>query len=409
MSQQGPIIIVSTAQRPPFASALDDAKIFPIIDTGWTDAPRAIEQLQPAAVLVAMSDTAKADIETLAKPIAARQPCLPLLVIDPGIRLPENAIPFSQASGNFDRLVARLRAALRVRSLHATVMRRLDDPAARKTLADIDPARDATVLLLGRGAAYPSLSVSLGERMGIVGALSVEAAAKHLNTRDIDGIVLGEGFSPRVVDAFLTVLAEDARFRNLPVIVTLEGIMPAYDLPNLEVISGEPARIAANALPLIRQHAFEAHLSRTLRSIEAGGLLDPMTGLLTAAAFNRDLATAIYQTLSRGGGLSAARFAFDPNNARAQLDGARILSRLMRQMDFGAVQEDGSVIVVFVETDLRTAHMIARRLCSVMRHTSSGKREARSEPVVTIANMLPTDSAKSLLARLHEEARRAAS
>jgi hypothetical protein len=409
MSQQGPIIIVSTAQRPSFASALDDAKIFPIIDTGWTDAPRAIEQLQPAAVLVAMSDTAKADIETLAKPIAARQPYLPLLAIDPGIRLPENAIPFSQASGNDDRLVARLRAALRVRSLHATVMRRLDDPAARKTLADIDPARDATVLLLGRGTAYPSLSVSLGERMGIVGALSVEAAAKHLNTRDIDGIVLGEGFSPRVVDAFLTVLAEDARFRNLPVVVTLEGIAPAYDLPNLEVISGEPARIAANALPLIRQHAFEAHLSRTLRSIEAGGLLDPMTGLLTAAAFNRDLATAVYQTLSRGGGLSAARFAFDPNNARAQFDGARILSRLMRQMDFGAVQEDGSVIVVFVEADLRTAHMIARRLCSVMRHTSSGKREARSEPVVTIANMLPTDSAKSLLARLHEEARRAAS
>ena len=45
--------------------------------------------------------------------------------------------------------------------------------------------------------------------MGVVGALSIEAAAKHLNTRDIDGIVLGEGFSARVVDAFLTVLAED--------------------------------------------------------------------------------------------------------------------------------------------------------------------------------------------------------
>src|SRR6266446_1439651 len=294
MSQQGPIIIVSTAQRPSFASALDDAKIFPIIDTGWADASRAIEQLQPAAVLAATSD-------------------------------------------------------------------------------------------------------------------AVEAAAKHLNTRDIDGIVLGEGFSPRVVDAFLTVLAEDARFRNLPVIVTLEGVTPAYDLPNLEVISGDPARIAANALPLIRQHAFEAHLSRTLRSIEAGGLLDPRTGLLTPAAFHRDLATAVYQTLSRGGGLSVARFAFDPNNARAQLDGARILSRLMRQMDFGAVQEDGSVIVAFAETDLRTAHMIARRLCSVMRYTSHGKRDARPEPAVTLANMLPTDSAKSLLARLYEEARRAAS
>jgi len=127
------------------------------------------------------------------------------------------------------------------------------------------------------------------------------------------------------------------------------------------------------------------------------------------AAFNRDFATAVYQTLSRGGGLSVARFAFDPDHARAQLDGARILSRLMRQMDFGAAQEDGSVIVVFAETDLRTAHAIARRLSSVMRHTSHGKRDARSEPAVTLATMLPTDSAKSLLARLHDEARRAAS
>jgi hypothetical protein len=409
MSQQGPIIIVSTAQRPSFASALDDAKIFPIIDTAWADASRAIEQLQPAAVLVAMSDAVEADFEALANRIAGRQPYLPLIAIDPGISLPENAIPFSHASGNFDRLAARLRAALRIRSLHATVMRRLEDPAARTTLSDTDPALAATVLLIGRGPAYPALSVSLGERMGIVGALSIEAAAKHLNTRDVDGIVLGEGFSPRVVDAFLTVLAEDARFRNLPVVVTLDGVTPAYDLPNLEVISGDPARIAANALPLIRQHAFEVHLSRTLRSIEAGGLLDPRTGLLTPAAFNRDLATAVYQTLSRGGGLSVARFAFDPNNARAQLDGARILSRLMRQMDFGAVQEDGSVIAVFAETDLRTAHVIARRLCGVMRPTSHGKRDARPEPVVTLATMLPSDSARSLLARLYEEARRAAS
>ena len=104
-------------------------------------------------------------------------------------------------------------------------MRRLDgEPLARSTLPDFDPARDATVLLIGRGAAYPALSVSLGERIGVVGALSIEAAAKHLNTRDIDGIVLGEGFSPRVVDAFLTVLTEDARFRNLPVVMTSDAI-----------------------------------------------------------------------------------------------------------------------------------------------------------------------------------------
>ncbi|WP_029582971.1 hypothetical protein [Bradyrhizobium sp. URHD0069] len=410
MSQQGPILVISTAERPPFASALDEAKLFPVIEAAWADASRAVEQLQPVAVLVAMAEAAEDRFDALAKQMAGRQPYLPLIAIDPETSLPENAIPFSQSGGNFERLIARLRAALRVRALHATVMRRLDgDSAVRTILADTDPARDATVLLIGRGAAYPSLSVSLGERMGVVGALSIEAAAKHLNTRDIDGIVLSEGFSPRVVDAFLTVLTEDARFRSLPVVLTSDGVVPAYDLPNLEVISGDPERVAANALPLIRQHAFEAHLSRTLRSIDAGGLLDPKTGLLTPAAFDRDFATAVYQTLSRGGGLSLARFAFEPAHPRAQLDGARILSRLMRQMDFGAAQEDGSVIVVFAETDLRTAHMIARRLSSVMRQTSNGKRDTRSEPVVTLATLLPADSAKSLLARLHDEARRAAS
>src|SRR5437868_10364381 len=168
-------------------------------------------------------------------------------------------------------------------------MRRLEDPAARKTLADIDPARDATVLLIGRGAAYPALSVSLGERMGVVGALRIEAAARHLNTRDIDGIVLAEGFSPRVVDAFLIVLAEDSRFRNLPVVVTVDGAWPVCDLPNLECIAGAPSWVASNALPLICQHAFEAGLGRSLKSIDAGGLLDPQTGLLTCDAFNPEL------------------------------------------------------------------------------------------------------------------------
>src|SRR6185437_324288 len=209
MSQQGPVIVVSTTGRPSFAAALDETRVFPIIDAGWNDASRAVETLQPAAVLVAMPTAGEPRLDALAKQIAARQPYLPLIAVDAKTPLPENAIPFSLA-GNPDRLLARLRAALRVRALHATVMRRLDDVGdTPKTPSQVDPARDATVLLIGRGAAYPALSVAFGERLGVVGALSIEAAAKHLNARDIDGIVLTEGFSARVIDAFLTVLTED--------------------------------------------------------------------------------------------------------------------------------------------------------------------------------------------------------
>jgi hypothetical protein len=44
-----------------------------------------------------------------------------------------------------------------------------------------------------------------------------------------------------------------------------------------------------------------------------------------------------------------------------------------------------------------------------MRHTSYGKRDAQSEPAVTLATLQPGDSAKFLLARLRDESRRAAS
>jgi hypothetical protein len=418
MSQQGPILVVSTARRPSFAATLDLARLFPVVETEWAEAARAVDQVHPAAVLAATSDTDEAGLTQLAARVAARQPYLPLIAIDPRVPHPDNVIPFfqrqiaqtqiSQTQGGSDRLVARLRAALRVRSLHATVMRRLV-PATPMALSDIDPARDATVLLIGRGGAYPTLSVALGERAGVVGALSIEAAAKHLNVRDIDGIVLGEGFSPRVIDAFLTVMTEDARFRNLPIVLAGGDLTPAYDLPNLEVVSADAGKVVATALPLIRQHAFEAHLSRTLKAIDADGLIDARTGLLTPEAFERDFASAIYQTQQRGGGLSVARFAFDPEHPRAQFDGARIISRLMRQMDFGTAEADGAVVVVFAETDLKTAHTIARRLSSVMRHTSHGTRDARAEPAVTLATLLPNDSAKSLRSRLHEEAHRAAS
>ena len=74
MSQQGPIIVVSTAGRPSFASALDDAKIFPIIDAVWADASRAVEQLAPAAVLVTLSEAVEPRFVALAKNSTRRAP-----------------------------------------------------------------------------------------------------------------------------------------------------------------------------------------------------------------------------------------------------------------------------------------------------------------------------------------------
>jgi hypothetical protein len=408
MSQQGPILIIGHNGRPSFAAALDEAGLFPVVDADWSNAVRAASDMQPAAVVADMTGADHARFAALAQQIGKHKPYLPLIAVEPEGELPENALPLALSGGNYDRLIPRLRAALRVRALNTTVLRRLADelPDAPR-LIENDPALHPTVLLIGRGGCFPALSVALGERAGVVGAFSIEAAAHHLANRDIDGIVISQGFTARVVDAFLTVLSEDARFRHLPVVLTSDDLAPSYELPNLEVITGEPSHVAANTLPLVRQHALEAQLSRTLRAIEAKGLLDPQTGLLTPAAFERDFASAVSQTLAEGGGLAVARFAFDPEQPRAQFDGARIISRLMRKMDFGAARPDGSVIVVFSDTDLRNAHAIARRLSAVMRHTSTGRRGARNEPVITVAALGPKDSAKSLLGLLYNETRAA--
>jgi hypothetical protein len=413
MSQQGPIIVVAREGRPAFADVLAQAAAFPVVEATWDGAPSAVKKLKPALIVAEISDCCADKLNALANAADMAQPHLPLIIVGEMASPPPNAMPFDGSDPTFARLPARANAALRVRTLHAAVLRRLKNTAhSGSVLPDTDPLHEATVLLVGRGVSYPALSVALGQQMGVVGALSIEAGAKHLNIRDIDGVVLGEGFSPRVADAFLTVLSEDARFRHLPVIVagSLAGIKPSYELANLEVIRGEPQQVVANAAPLIRQHAFEARLNRALKSLDAGGVLDPRTGLLTPEAFDKDFAKAVTDITERGGGLSAARFSFDRADVRASLDAARILSRLMRRMDFAALQADGSIIAAFAETDLRMANVIVRRLASVLKHTMlSADDKGRIDPHVTLATLKTNDSAEAVLERLQTGNQRAAS
>ncbi|MDQ8728893.1 GGDEF domain-containing protein [Bradyrhizobium sp. LHD-71] len=413
MSQQGPIIVVARDGRPAFADTLADAAAFPVVESQWMDVQAAVAELQPALIVAEVSDGCTDHLNELARSVAHAQPYVPLIVIGELATPPPNALPFDGSDPTFARLPARANAALRVRTLHATVLRRLDEPdKAASILPETDPLQEATALLVGRGASYPALSIALGEQMGIVGALSIEAGAKHLNIRDIDGVIVGEGFSPRIVDAFLTVLSEDTRFRNLPVIVAggVAGVKPSYELANLEVVRGGPQQIVGNAAPLIRQQAFESRLNRALKSLEAGGVLDPRTGLLTLEAFEKDFTKAVSDIAERGGGFSAARFSFERADARTSLDAARILGRLMRRMDFATLQPDGSIIAAFAETDLRMANVIVRRLASVLKHTMlSADSKARMDAHVTLATLKANDSAEAVLERLHGISQRAAS
>jgi GGDEF domain-containing protein len=407
MSLQGPILIVAEKPADGLAQAFTNAGAFPVIEASWAEARSAVAEVKPSALVVGEPDAADTKAAmALVRQIADAAPFVPMVVRvreDAGSALPD-ALPIA-ADAPVERLIARLAAALRLRALHATVLGRARTlKAERNIVAEMpsgDPLDDATVLLIGRGRHHPTLSVAVGERMGVMGALSVDAAARWLNAREVDGVVIGDGLPTGSVEAFLAALADDSRFRDLPVAL-LGGSGDAEALPNF-VRARDPLILLERAVPLIRLHAFESALKRLLKSIECKGMLDAQTGLLNVDAFGRELGRAIDDAGERGVALSLARFSFEGEvDRRASMDAARLISRLVRDVDFACRQDDGSILFVFADTDLRSAHVVARRLASVLKHTMLRPERERPSvsPSVTLGTLKPSDTALTLLSRV---------
>lgn len=418
MSLPGPILVVADRHDRRLAAALAAAGAHPIVETPLREAAAAIAGVEPAAVVFADPDPAP--VQSLADGLmdaidAAPAPFMPVMarVNDCGATILD-VLPIN-AAAPVEQVIARLASALQVRTLHATVLRRTDTlrhkGAAVPALPPSDPLDDATILVAGRGRTYPALTEAVGERVGLIGALSVENAARHLNARDVDGIILGEGFGPSTNEAFLTALMQDSRFRDLPIGVVPE-IPPAIDrarLCGLEPVSGEPEDIVAHLLPLVRVHAFGMRLRRHVTALDARGLVDPPTGLLTVAAFERDLTRAVADAHGRSLPMSIARFRLPAGlGRRARIDVARLVSRLLRGGEFACQDDDGAIVVVFARSALRHAHVTARRIAAAMRRTVLEPEGRGLEAMVTLACLKASDSAQSLVGRVCEETTAAA-
>src|SRR6201986_5305179 len=382
MALQGPFVVVADHPALDVVEALQTAGAFPVIETNWADAAAALGSVEPEGLVLAepcgdparATEFAHALDECLIAKSGAFTPVIARTHEDGAAALPD--VLAISAAVPPSRIVQRLAAALRIRTLHNTVLRRAETLiACGETvleMPDCDPLEEATVLVAGRGRSYPELAVAVGECVGLVGALSIESAARALNARDIDGLVIGDGFGPRLVEALLMALAEDSRFRDLP-IAMLGGQQDVTEkfyaqLPNLDRVAEGPDLLVARFLPFVRVHAFGQRLARMLKSLDAKGVIDPNTGLLANEVFWRDLNRAVDDAEKRGVGLSIARFSFENGDRRISLDAARLLARLMRQVDFACREADNSIFAVFTETDLRASHVITRRIAALLKN-----------------------------------------
>jgi len=408
MALLGPMVVVAETSAADLVDVLSEAGAFPIIETPWADAPAAIAEIQPVALAIANPNgkPSARHVRAVTQCIEERGgPIMPVIALTENDGMPAIVGALSIAlDDSTERLVARLRSALRIRTMHATALRRAraTEPS-RQITVPANLLADATVLCVGRAGSYPTLSVAIGEQVGLIGVFSVETAARYLNARDIDGVVIGDGLGARTVDALLTVLAEEARFRDLPVGVLNNNGCDDERLPNLVRAEGNPLPLVERVLAFVRLQAFENHLKRMLKSLESEGEIDPHTGLLEAHAFWRDLDRAVEEATEAGRALSIARFAFEGiTDRRAHIDAARLLSRLIRNIDFACREQDGSILAAFTETDLRSAHVVARRIASVLRHTmvSPGHDRRNIRPTITLATFKPTDNLSTLVARV---------
>jgi hypothetical protein len=414
MPLQGPLVVITEQPAPDLVEALAAAEAFPVIESRWADASAAMIAIQPSAVVLAEPGPAPdADVaQQLGLQILSRSgPLVPLISRASSGHAPAiaEALPVD-ATAPTDRLVARLRSALRVRALHATVLRRAETLTGETGLVakfpDSDPLDDATILVAGRGGSYPALAVAVGERIGLIGALSIETAARYLTSRSIDGIIIGDGFGAMVVDAFLTAIAEDARFRDMPIAVVASNVdVTAHYgvLANLERLAGRPAQVLEWMLPLVRLRAFEARLKRMLKALDAKGMIDPDSGLLTGDAFWREFTGAVEAAKRLGSGLCIARFVFDiALDRRVSFDAARLIAGIVRNVDFACREPDGAVLVAFTETDLRSANIVARRIATALRSSMqvTGDGSRRPEPAITLATLKSSDTLETLVARV---------
>src|SRR5437588_11496121 len=84
MALLGPMVVVTETSAAELINVLSRAGAFPIVETGWADAPTAIAEVQPVAVAIAQAADAAATrhVRALAQSIERRAgPVTPVITL----------------------------------------------------------------------------------------------------------------------------------------------------------------------------------------------------------------------------------------------------------------------------------------------------------------------------------------
>ena len=78
------------------------------------------------------------------------------------------------------------------------------------------------------------------------------------------------------------------------------------------------------------------------------------------------------------------------------------MTRLIRNIDFATRDEEGAILVAFTQTDLRSTHVIARRIAGTLKSTmlTPQRTDAQLTANVTLATLKAGDTLDTLMMRV---------
>src|SRR5580692_5565929 len=130
MALQGPFVVVADSPAVDVVAALRAEGAFPIIEASWADAAAALASVEPEAIVLAEPASEPSRVAALAKALAAAskkadRAFTPIVARtrDDGVPVLANALAIA-AQAPVERITRRLTSLLRIRALHATVLRR---------------------------------------------------------------------------------------------------------------------------------------------------------------------------------------------------------------------------------------------------------------------------------------------
>src|SRR5690348_12420763 len=128
MALQGPIVVIADKKDAELIGALGADGAFPIVEATWRDGADAIARIEPAAVVTTDPEHPSEHVAAVRAAVAAAgTPYLPVVarVVDGAAPALAGALPITRRAPP-GRIAVRLASALRVRTMHATALRRAD-------------------------------------------------------------------------------------------------------------------------------------------------------------------------------------------------------------------------------------------------------------------------------------------